>query len=136
MALSFLKKWFSKSSVFESLKRWHDSPLRPAPRWSKRPIIRLRLGLELLEDRRVPAAPIQYFIIPMPEQATIAAMDGIVVPATSGSAGTTMDSITTIVTTENNTIIRNSRSLSWEPSHSAQYEGELPEVHFFPGSIA
>jgi len=31
---------------------------------------------------------------------------------------------------------RNSRSLSWEPSHSAQYEGELPEVHFFPGSIA
>jgi len=32
--------------------------------------------------------------------------------------------------------LRNSRSLSWEPSHSAQYEGELPEVHFFPGSIA
>jgi len=60
MALSFIKKWFNKSSVYENLKRWHDSPLRHGvvsrERRNSRRAGAARLGLELLETRDVPDA--------------------------------------------------------------------------------
>ncbi len=55
MALSFLKTWFSKTSLFESLARWQDSPLRKGTFGRKRLARRRKLSLETLEDRTVPA---------------------------------------------------------------------------------
>ena len=97
MAFSFLKKWFNRNSSFESLKRWHDSPLRRASRSLSR-----KISLEALEDRSL-LAPIQFFYLPMPESDARTAFRAIVAPATSVS--TTIESLTTISVTETGTTI-------------------------------
>lgn len=60
-----------------------------------------RLSVTRLEDRTQPAAPIQFFFVPMPEQPTLASLEAI----GTGGQGTTMTSLTTITTTEAGTTV-------------------------------
>ncbi|QEL14097.1 DUF11 domain-containing protein [Limnoglobus roseus] len=59
------------------------------------------IAVTQLEDRLQPAAPIQFFYLPLPEQPTLAALEVL----GTGSQGSDMTSLTAITTTETGTTI-------------------------------